>query len=168
MGNIKSFVHGNAVIAEHAGGGVFNILEGISNTDLLGLPRVWGKTYLGNAGVSDWFHAAIPTPSLGAMIQLADIFIFIQTHRYGGIIAPSVCQIEDIRVYDGPTPIFGIRPVPPISGDHALDPEPGKNAFIIPDRPTVRYGINIGMGVYFNVESTISFISVGASFIFED
>jgi hypothetical protein len=51
MGNIKSFIHGNAVVAEHAGGGVFNNLEGINNTDLLGLPRVWRKTYLGNVRV---------------------------------------------------------------------------------------------------------------------
>jgi hypothetical protein len=167
MGNIRSFIHGNAIVAEHAGEGIFNNLEGINNTNLLGLPRVWGKTYLGNAGIKNWFHAAIPTPILGSMIQLTDIFIFFRTDRLGGVIDPSVCHIEDIQVWDGPTSIKVIKPVPAVSGDHTLDPIYDQNAFKI-DYHTMKYGLNIGMGVLFDVESTILFFSVGASFIYSD
>lgn len=173
MGNMKSFIHGNAIVAEHTGNDVFINVDGINNTDAFGLPQVWGKRYQGRSGIGHWFHSPIPTPvGPESPVQLEDVFIFFKTL--------GSCQMEELMVYDGPDFIRRFKLGPPesapVSGDFSHAPTFGKNAFNVREESgpkkgsthTMKYGLNMGIKINFIGDSEVQFFSAGASFITSD
>ena len=166
MANVKSFIHGNAIFAERAGASVFHAVDGIEGTDTLGLPTVWGKIYEGPGGLTNWFHAVIPTfPVIfSSLVQLEAVFIFFKTS--------GSCSIGELQFWDGTDRINRV-PSLTLAGNYPHDPVPGITAFEVREEGTgithtMNYGLNLGIQVNFSERSQIVFYSAGASFITSD
>ena len=179
MPNVRSFIHGNAIVAERVGGGAsigpisagpltaIHSSEGpVWWSDITGLPQGWGKTYRGKADQLDWFHAAIPTPSFtfppgdGSfhVARLQTAFIFFN--------AGEGCFISDIHFWDGIDAIQLLQNQN-ITGNHPRE-EVGVNTFNPLDTNGAMHpmnaGLGISVGVHFRSEADITFFSAGAEF----
>ncbi len=55
----------------------------VTDSDVVGLRRGWGVTFLGKAGTFNWFHASIPTPTFaeGVEARLERVFVFFDAKR---------------------------------------------------------------------------------------
>jgi hypothetical protein len=172
MGNMRSFIHGNAIVAERVGDGALAQLGGVPWSDIVGMPQGWGKTYRGKGDQLNWFHAAIPTPGFtfptvahpeGAAFNtahLAEAYIFFNS-RDG-------CFISDIHFWDG-NDVIQLLEHQHIAGDHPRE-EVGVNTFTprdprFPDGLHIMAaGLGISVGVHFPREADITFFSAGAQF----
>ena len=104
MANIKSFIHANAIVAERVGSETFNFYGGFPYSDIIGLPRGWGKMYLGRTGQNVWFHAAVPSPAVTSSVRvlLDGVFVFFRTHDGSGSSSSSKnCYMSNLDVWDG-------------------------------------------------------------------
>jgi hypothetical protein len=176
MINVRSFIHGNAIVAERVGGGAVASPGPLTNvqqvpwSDVVGLPQGWGKTYRGRSDQLDWFHAAIPTPGFtfpttanpdgGSTYLVAGLqraFIFFN--------ATDGCFISDIHFWDG-IDVIQLLQSQHISGNHPREEE-GVNTFNPRDSSGVHSmaaGLGISVGVHFAREADITFFSAGAEF----
>jgi hypothetical protein len=158
----KSFIHGNAIVAEYVGGssitspGPLNTVAGVYWTDVVGLPQGWGKTYRGKAGEAVWFHAVVPTPTMvsSVRVQLDQVYVFFN--------AREGCSLVDLHAWDGIDNILQIGNLS-VTGDQSRNPTTGVNAF--PILHTMNFGLNISLHVRFNNEADITFFSAGADFL---
>jgi hypothetical protein len=109
----------------------------------------------GKPGTENWFHFAIPTP---VIIDDARLRIDAAMLRFatGSVDA----FVRDVHVYDGEARIAAFN-------DVYLSENNGFAKFALPERPEVRWGIGISIGVGFGVEMmdhTMNFISAGCDF----
>ena len=178
------WVHGNAIVAEmaetlHPGlvqvtshpGLVQVTSEGgslLTNTEIVGDRRGWGVTYQGSIPSFNWFHAAIPTPTVVNYMRTRLDRVYVL------YLSNNQVQIRHIHVWDGPNPIWGFNDLTGLHGDHSRHPfVDGQNSFKIPETPEVSFGIGISIGVEFLAEGapqhgapTILFTSAGADFLY--
>jgi hypothetical protein len=168
----KSFIHGNSIIAERVGGatitspGPLLSPDGIPWSDVVGLPRGWGKTYRGKSNEEVWFHAAIPTPAIDSsrQVRLNTVFMFFETE------ANNRSFMKEVQVWDGKVRITQI-PNLTSQGDlsmlqggvNAFDPREANGAL-----HSMQFGLGISMLFRFNEEAEITFFSAGADFLIMD
>jgi len=109
----------------------------------------------GKPGTSNWFHFAIPTPVIinDTRLRIDSVMLRFTTGSVDAF-------VRHVHVYDGETKI----------AEHNDIYLSGENSFVrlvVPDRPEVRWGIGISIGVGFGVESMdhhMDFISAGCDF----
>src|SRR5215510_2042719 len=171
MATLRSFVHGNAFVAEKVGesSGPLAVIhdsidESVPLSDVVGMPQGWGRTYRGKTGQANWFHVAIPTHSFAFIseqkLELKKIFLLFD--------AMDDCYIDQVHVWDGGELMFVIAFVK-ITGDHRRIFEPDINSFEL-DRyryktegtKDVKTGVGISVHVNFPREANIVFYSAGA------
>jgi hypothetical protein len=168
----KSFIHGNSIIAERVGGGNVSSPgprlspDGVPWSDVVGLPRGWGKTYKGKRNEEVWFHAAIPTPAIDSSreVRLNTVFLFFETE------ANNRSFMKEVQVWDGKISITHIQNLTsqgdlsmPQSGVNTFDPREANNAL-----HPMQFGVGISMLFHFNEEAEITFFSAGADFLIMD
>jgi hypothetical protein len=152
-----SWVHGNIAVPEIPGPDRFANVDGFGWTDLVGLHRGWGSIFRGKAGTSNVFHFCIPTPVIigDAPVRLDKAFAFFNVQ--------TPAHVVFFHVWDGPDRRFH-REGLTVTGDHSRDIEWNLNAFEIPDKPLIRWGVGISVGVVFEGEASITFTTAGADF----
>ena len=164
MVNTKSFIHGNAIIAERVGGESFDSswgplarpVAGEVWSDLVGAPAGWGKLFRGKGGNKVWFRAPIPTLTVASSskVNLEDVFVFFSSY--------DTCYMEELQVWDGPQFVQEFKGLS-VKGDFTRNVVSGANAFAL--RRTMNWGLSLGMLINFPNDSNIAFTSAGASFI---
>ena len=164
----QSWVHGNAFAPpEFPGPPGLHHVDGVDWTDITGWRRGWGCFWQGHPGEANWFHVAIPTPSIveGARVQLLQIFLLFTA---GDLTATGAGQsganITDIHVWDGPNRIATFGPFN-LFGAHAGSPG-GGNTFKLQAKPQIFMGVGISVRVNFsNVgDQLVGFSAAGADF----
>ncbi|MEN6425812.1 MAG: DUF6623 family protein [Phycisphaerales bacterium] len=113
----------------------------------------------GKPGLTNWFHFAIPTPVLvnDARLRIKKVMLRFTT-------ASVDAFVRDVHVYDGEKRIAVFDEVY-LSGDNWFA------EFVLPDRPEVRWGLGISLGVGFGVEMMdhhMHFISAGCDFTLQE
>ncbi len=109
----------------------------------------------GKPGTENWFHFAIPTP-----VIIDDVRLRIDAAMLRFATGSVDAFVRDVHVYDGETRIA-------VFDDVYLSENNGFAKFALPERPEVRWGIGISIGVGFGVEMmdhTMNFISAGCDF----
>src|SRR6266511_1680429 len=128
MGLATSFVNGNTVVPQAAGGGAITSpgpllqVDGVPWSDVVGLPRGWGRAYRGKRGEHVWFHASVPTPVRvdGAQVLVQDVFSLFW--------ADAPCFMSDLHVWDGPDFLQAFDQLH-TTGDQSHNVDRGVNAF---------------------------------------
>jgi hypothetical protein len=161
----QSWVHGNAFAPpEFPAAGLYEV-DNVRWTDITGLRKGWGSFWLGQPGQSNWFHVAIPTPTIveGARVRLQQIFVLFTAGDSTATGAnASGANITDIHVWDGPNRIKTFGPFN-LFGDHR---QPPGNSFQLPAMPQISCGVGISVRATFsNVgDQLIGFAGAGADF----
>ncbi len=109
----------------------------------------------GKPGTSNWFHFAVPTP-----VIINDVRLRIDAVMLRFTTASVDAFVRDVHVYDGEKRIA-------IHDGINLSGENGFVKLLVPDRPEVRWGLGISIGVGFGVEMMdhhMQFISAGCDF----
>jgi hypothetical protein len=168
----KSFIHGNAIVAERVGGGNISspgpLLSpsGVAWSDVVGLPRGWGKTYRGKRNEEVWFHAVIPTPTIVSSreVRLNTVFIFFESE------ADNRNLMKEVQVWDGKILVTRI-PNLMSQGDLSM-PQVDRNVFDPREANgalhSMQFGLGISMLIQFNADADITFFSAGADFLILD
>jgi hypothetical protein len=181
----KTLVHGNAVFPQFPGGaGLLTFTAGsqmdqVSNhpwTDILGERQGPGVVFRGHGGNRNFFHAAIPAPSV------VPVFSPVQSpaggdppgppHFYFGIIPQLVSFFFDVTLdqgvtistafaFDGATLIQASPPGPLAT--------PGQGTTVVINTPVpLRLGLGLSFDVQFTTTGNITFHAVGAEFELRD
>ncbi len=113
----------------------------------------------GKPGLTNWFHFSIPTPVIinDARLRIRKVVLRFTT-------ASVDAFVRDVHVYDGEMRIAVFDEVY-LSGDNWFA------EFVLPDRPEVRWGLGISLGVGFGVEMMdhkMRFISAGCDFTLQE
>jgi hypothetical protein len=109
----------------------------------------------GKPGTTNWFHFAIPTP-----VIIDDVRLRIDAAMLRFVTGSVDAFVRDVDVYDGEKLIASHKNV-------NLSEENAFAKFVVPERPLVRWGIGISIGVAFGVEMMphrMEFISAGCDF----
>ena len=160
-----SWIHGNAIVAEHLSQRLVEVTHHaspsgpVTDSDVVGLRRGWGVTFVGKAETSNWFHAPIPTPTFvdDAQVHLDRVFVFFDAKR-------EEVFVNAVHVWDGPNRIeqfVGLS----VSGNHSKTIRDGSNSFDVVRSPRVHFGIGISVLVRFRQSEAITFTTAGADFI---
>jgi hypothetical protein len=163
----QSWAHGNAFAPpEFPSQGLYEV-DNIRWTDVTGLRRGWGSFWRGQAGQSNWFHVAIPTPTIieGARVRLQRIFVlFTAGDTTVNSANSSGANITDIHVWDGPNRIKTFGPFN-LFGEHR-GPIGGGNTFTLQAVPQISFGVGISIRASFsNVgNQLVGFAGAGADF----
>jgi hypothetical protein len=153
------WVHGNTMVPEVAGPGRFANVDGVAWTDVVGLPRGWGKAWRGRANTFNFFHVSIPAPTTIGTVrpQLDKVYVFFDIG--------TTARVENIHVWDGPNRIF-VRDGLAVTGNRISSIQWESNAWDIPNNPPVWYGLGISVGVRFpGVDANVTFSTAGADFL---
>jgi len=159
MSREARWVHGNTVVPEVAGPGPFANVDGVAWTDVVGLPRGWGKAWRGRANTFNFFHVSIPTPTFIGTVrpQLDKVYVFFDA------VAPA--RVENIHVWDGPNRIW-VRDGLAVSGNRLGGVQWDQNAWDIANNPQLNYGVGISIGVRFvGADANVTFSTAGADFL---
>lgn len=150
------WVHGYTACPELIGVGWLANVNNLTWTDIVGFRQGSQVTFRGANGTHNWFHFAIPTPTLteGIRASLKRVYVLYRTQ-------PNV-QIDEIQVYDGPNMKLLLNGLD-LSGSHTLSID-GQNNWELADLPPVFWGVGISVGVKFRREGNIVFASAGADF----
>jgi hypothetical protein len=159
MSREARWIHGNTIVPEVSGSGVFANVGGVAWTDVVGYPRGWGKTWRGKTNTFNFFHVTVPTPAIIGVVrpQLDRVYVFFEA------VAPA--RVENIHVWDGPYRIW-VRDGLAISGNFLGSVQWDQNTWDIGHNPQVNYGIGISIGVRFvGAEANVTFSTAGADFL---
>jgi hypothetical protein len=87
--------HGVMTVAETPGPSVFEKIEGLPFTDVVGLRQGWGVTYRGKAKAGCWFHSPIPCVDLmdHSAARLGELQLFFN--------ALGTARVTAIHLWDG-------------------------------------------------------------------
>jgi hypothetical protein len=177
----KTLVHGNAVFSQFPGGAGLEFTAGsrmdqVSHhawTDLLGERQGPGVIFRGNAGNSNFFHAAIPVPNAVPVFSPTPqppseppspphfhttVTPLLVSVFFDVTVDPGV-RVSTVFAFDGASLIQSSPP-----GSLAL---PGQGTTVVITTPVaVRRGLGISFAVLFGSTGNIAFHAVGAEFEF--
>lgn len=190
-----NWVHGNTVRPEWIHDNLKNVSgqtwEGVNGsvpwTDVNGLPRGWGTTFLGKRALVSgfggsltvgqldannpfrfsqkgyWFHFSIPTPVIHAGNRANLLKVFALYNATPGI------SLAAAHVYDGSrrTNTFAAIPRPatlPTGTRGTSDLVEGLNMFTLPSPTPVLWGIGVSLAFFFAEEGEVTFFGAGADF----
>jgi uncharacterized protein DUF6623 len=143
--------HGVQFVPELPGPSMFENINGIGWTDLLGYRRGDGVRYRGRSGTNNWFHCAIPTLGLyqHAAMELAEFHVSFMTF--------SSALVDRIHLWGGNTQIYGMNGLS-LSGDFTKTP------FSDCPNPVVKPngGINLCVHVTFSGPDASDILFTGA------
>lgn len=165
------WVHGNAFVAQDP-----DELEAIRSrlSNPAAPPAIqhvgWGTYFRGGEGLFTWFHAPIPVPILGGIL---DQGLLEKVYFLYDIVNAT---IKNVDVYDGKKKIASFSGLylagnpDPINPGHASGTINGYNSIAITPHVSVHSGLGLSIGVQFNksldaqTPSEILFTAAGASF----
>jgi hypothetical protein len=110
----------------------------------------------GKSGTSNWFHFAIPTPVIVNDVRLRADSVLLR-FTTGSVDA----FVDNVHVYDGEILIAA-------HNDLGLSLSNALARFAVPNKPIVRWGLGISLGVGFGVEAMnhhMDFIAAGCDFV---
>jgi len=113
----------------------------------------------GKPGLANWLHFSIPTP-----VIVDDARLRIKKAMLRFTTASVDAFVRDVHIYDGEARIAVFDDVY-LSGENAFV------EFVLPERPEVRWGLGISIGVGFGVEMMdhhMRFISAGCDFTLQE
>ncbi|TIX48914.1 hypothetical protein E5222_14335 [Alteraurantiacibacter aquimixticola] len=113
---------------------------------------------VGRAGTTNWFHFAIPTA-----VIVNDNRLRIDSAMLRYRCKSSHADVTNLHVFDGETKVLsrdGLN-LSPTAWDF--------ERFVLPDKPEVRWGVGVTVGVRFNgtsnTDNTMEFASAGVDFL---
>lgn len=152
------WVHGHSANIElnNRGRGPGEDIDGIGWSAVEGLRISEGVRYRCQENSDYWFHFAIPTPVLfgGGRAKLRRVMVLFT--------ADEAAQLEWLRVFDGPNPVFDRHDIN-VSGPN-LDLIDGRNAFYIENSREVRWGIGVSVMFHFVDTGNVILHSAGVDF----
>jgi len=116
----------------------------------------WGTFVEGMPGTVNWFHFAIPTPVIINDVRLRAHSILLSFAS-----GSADAFVRDVHVWDGGTRIAVLDEV-------YLAPGSPSGRLILPDTPTMGFGLGIALGVGFGVEPvdhSMTFHAAGCDFV---
>jgi len=139
-----SWIHGNTIQVEYP--------DRLTRHERIG----WDTEVDGLPGTINWFHFAIPTPVIINDVRMQADSILL-SFRTGSIDA----FVRDVHIYDG------VNRIAVFDGVNLSLDQPATR-IILPDAPTMGFGLGISLGVGFGVEAmdhSMTFYAAGCDFV---
>jgi len=113
---------------------------------------------VGKRGTTNWFHFAIPTT-----VIVNDNRLRIDSAMLRFRSGSNLADVTNLHIFDGETRIFA-------ADNLNLSPAAlGFERFVVPNKPEVRWGVGVTVGVRFtganDAQNTMEFASAGVDFL---
>ena len=166
MGIHSMWAHGTAFAPPEIPSQGLENVDDVPYTDVLGLRRGWGSSWVGDPNTSHWFHISIPTPAAvdGVTATLKQVYLLFSTGQGYSLPSQGGPLITDVHVWDGSNFVQAFGNLQGF-GDrrNVLD---GNNTFVLTPAPQIRFGVGISVHVQFTTIDVqrIEFAGAGADF----